>query len=73
MKTSRLQAFGPEIWIADGPNVSFFSFPYPTRMAVVRSTIAIGLGLTLAVSPFAHVFVMCPPPLNLGRSWVRYS
>ena len=25
-----------EIWIADGPCVPFFSFPYPTRMTVVR-------------------------------------
>jgi hypothetical protein len=24
------------MWIAEGPNVSFFGFPYPTRMAVVR-------------------------------------
>ena len=27
---------GPELWIAEGPIVSFFGFPYPTRMAVVR-------------------------------------
>jgi hypothetical protein len=31
-----LQEFGPEIWMADGPVVSFYGFPYPTRMAVVR-------------------------------------
>ena len=31
-----LQKIGDEIWIADGPTVSFYSFPYPTRMAVVR-------------------------------------
>ena len=29
-------AFGPNIWIAEGPVVSFLSFPYPTRMAVIR-------------------------------------
>ncbi|ARN80169.1 DUF4336 domain-containing protein [Methylocystis bryophila] len=33
---TRLCAFGPEIWTADGPSVSFFSFPYPTRMALIR-------------------------------------
>ena len=33
---TRLRAFGPEIWIADGPTVSFFTFPYPTRMALIR-------------------------------------
>jgi hypothetical protein len=25
-----------DIWIADGGSVSFFGFPYPTRMIVVR-------------------------------------
>jgi hypothetical protein len=33
---SQLAQFGPEIWTAEGPVVSFFSFPYPTRMAVIR-------------------------------------
>jgi hypothetical protein len=31
-----LQEFGQSLYIADGPTVSFYSFPYPTRMAVVR-------------------------------------
>lgn len=31
-----LEAFGPSLYVADGPTVSFFGFPYPTRMAVVR-------------------------------------
>lgn len=31
-----LQQIGDEIWIADGPTVSFYGFPYPTRMALVR-------------------------------------
>jgi hypothetical protein len=31
-----LLQFGHEIWIADGPVTSFHSFPYPTRMAVIR-------------------------------------
>jgi hypothetical protein len=33
---NRLYAFGPEIWTAEGPVVSFYGFRYPTRMAVVR-------------------------------------
>lgn len=32
----QLQNIGDEIWIADGPTVSFYGFPYPTRMALVR-------------------------------------
>ncbi len=31
-----LEEFGPSLYVADGPTVSFFSFPYPTRMAVAR-------------------------------------
>lgn len=34
--TSMLEAFGPSIYTADGPSVSFYGFPYPTRMGVVR-------------------------------------
>lgn len=33
---TRLREFGPGIYTADGPEVSFFGFPYPTRMALVR-------------------------------------
>ena len=31
-----LQPFGPSLFIVDGPTVSFFGFPYPTRMALAR-------------------------------------
>jgi hypothetical protein len=31
-----LREFGPQIWVAEGPVVSFFRFAYPTRMAVIR-------------------------------------
>lgn len=31
-----LNQFGPSLYVADGPEVSFFGFPYPTRMAAVR-------------------------------------
>lgn len=31
-----LEEFGPSLFIAEGPTVPFFGFPYPTRMAVVR-------------------------------------
>ena len=33
-----LEEFGPSLYLADGPTVSFLGFPYPTRMAVVRLT-----------------------------------
>jgi hypothetical protein len=28
-----LDEFGPSLYVADGPTLSFFGFPYPTRMA----------------------------------------
>jgi hypothetical protein len=31
-----LREFGQSLYIAEGPTVSFYGFPYPTRMAVVR-------------------------------------
>ncbi|MHA1553983.1 MAG: DUF4336 domain-containing protein [Alphaproteobacteria bacterium] len=31
-----LQEFGPSLYIADGPPVSFYGFRYPTRMAIAR-------------------------------------
>lgn len=31
-----LEEFGPSLYLADGPTVSFYGFPYPTRMAVAR-------------------------------------
>ena len=31
-----MKEFAPSLYVADGPAVSFYGFPYPTRMAVVR-------------------------------------
>jgi hypothetical protein len=31
-----LELFGPSLYVAAGPTVSFFGFPYPTRMALAR-------------------------------------
>jgi hypothetical protein len=31
-----LEAFGPHLYVADGPAVSFYGFSYPTRMAVAK-------------------------------------
>lgn len=36
MGDSALRTFGPDIWVGEGPVVSFYGFLYPTRMAVVR-------------------------------------
>ncbi len=31
-----LKEFGPSLYVADGPSVSFYGFPYSTRMAVAK-------------------------------------
>jgi len=31
-------SFGENIWVAEGPVVSFYGFPYATRMAIIRLT-----------------------------------
>lgn len=36
MATPALQPFGPEIWLADGPEADVVGFRYPTRMAVIQ-------------------------------------
>ncbi len=36
MGVPELSEFGTGIWIGEGPVVSFYTFPYPTRMAVIR-------------------------------------
>ncbi|MEE4361031.1 MAG: DUF4336 domain-containing protein [Pseudomonadales bacterium] len=36
MKAPLLERFGPSLHLADGPVVSFYGFPYPTRMAIAQ-------------------------------------
>lgn len=33
-----LEPFGLDIWLVEGPVVSFYGFPFPTRMMVIRLT-----------------------------------
>ena len=46
---SDLEAVGENIWLAEGEIVDFYSFPYPTRMVVVR----LSSGLLWVWSPIA--------------------
>jgi hypothetical protein len=59
-----------DIWIADGANVPFFGFPYPTRMTVVRlldrslwvcSPIALSSSLAEAVNALGPVRYLVSP------------
>src|SRR4051794_21109200 len=70
----RLGAFGPNIWIADGPVVPFYTLPYPTRMALVRlgdgglfvwSPIALTKGLKAEVDALGDPgFIVAPNKLH---------
>jgi hypothetical protein len=62
-----LELFGPQLYLAEGPVVSFYGFPYPTRMAVARlsdgnawvwSPIALDdhlAGAVEAIGPVRHI------------------
>jgi hypothetical protein len=59
-----LEEFGPNLYMADGPTVSFYGFPYPTRMAIAKlsdnsawvwSPIALSEGLAGAVDAIGQV------------------
>jgi hypothetical protein len=51
-----LESFGPSLYVASGPVVSFYGFPYPTRMAAARLS-------------DGSVWIWSPIPL--GRDLVR--
>ncbi len=47
-----LVSFGENLYVADGPTVSFFGIPYPTRMAVARlSTGSVWVWSPIALTP----------------------
>jgi hypothetical protein len=65
-----LDEFGPHLYIANGPPVSFLGIPYPTRMAVVRlangdlwiwSPIALSPGLESALDALGPVRQIVSP------------
>lgn len=61
-----LEPFGPSLYIADGPTVSFFGFPYPTRMAVAR----LSDGSVWVWSPIALTHELADQVQSIGS--VRY-
>ncbi|HKJ71360.1 MAG TPA: DUF4336 domain-containing protein [Gammaproteobacteria bacterium] len=78
-----LQAIDTDIWLAEGPVVDFYSFPYPTRCVIVRlpgerlwvwSPIALDDDLQAAVDARGEVAFLVSPNklhhLSLGQ-WQR--
>lgn len=67
-----LAEFGPALWVGEGPVVSFFGFPYPTRMAILRladgglfvwSPIALSAEVKVAVDALGPVRFLVSPNL----------
>jgi len=67
---SALESFGPDIWVAEGPVVSFYGFPYPTRMVAIRlangdlfiwSPVALTPDLKRVVDALGHVAHLVSP------------
>ncbi len=67
-----LSPFGRDIWVGEGPVVSFYGFPYPTRMVVMRladgglfvwSPIALSADLKAAVDALGPVRFLVSPNL----------
>lgn len=62
-----LDAFGPGLWLAAGPEVRVIGFPYPTRMAVLR----IRPGELLLWSPVARSEALAKAVAALGEvRWI---
>ena len=73
-----LDLFGAEIWSIDGPVLSFFGFPFPTRAAVIRlrdggifvwSPVALSTSLRAeidALGPVRHIVA----PNKLHNLWL---
>ena len=67
---TQLHPIGDRIWLADGPIVDFYSFPYPTRMVIARlegdalwvwSPIALTEDLRAEVEALGHVAHLVSP------------
>lgn len=78
-----LEQFGPSLFVAEGPDVSFFGIPYPTRMAAILlddggvwvwSPVALSAELTESVNALGPVrFIVSPNKIHhlfLGE-WAR--
>ncbi|MGD8808786.1 MAG: DUF4336 domain-containing protein [Gammaproteobacteria bacterium] len=77
-----LEEFGPSLYVANGPTVPFFGFPYPTRMALARlssgdvwvwSPIALTQELAQATDAVGPVrFIVSPNKLHhlFLREWI---
>lgn len=67
---------GPDVWVFDGPHISFYGIPFPTRMTVVRlrggglwvhSPIRVSDEVIANVKALGHVTHIIAP------NWIHYA
>jgi len=71
----RLKAVAPDVWIVDGPAVTFYGMPFPTRMTVIR----LATGKLWLHSPVAPAASLVEEVTSLGSvthlvspNWIHY-
>ncbi len=71
-----LEPLGPDIWLADGPEIRFYGIPFPTRMTVIR----LQSGDLFLHSPVRHSPELERELRDLGRirhlvspNWIHYA
>lgn len=81
--TDNLREFAPDLWVSEGPIVSFYGFDYPTRMAIARlpsgnlwvwSPIPIDAALARALDELGRVeYIVTPNKLHhlFLTEWVQ--
>lgn len=71
-----LKPIGPDIWIADGPHISFYGLPFPTRMTIVRLADG-GLWIHSPIKPddklIAQINKIGPVRHLIGPNWFHYA
>lgn len=71
-----LKPVAPEIWLADGPAISFYGMPYPTRMTLVRLADG-GLWLhspiRLTAALARDVAALGPVRHLVAPNWIHYA
>ncbi len=71
-----LKAVGPNIWIVDGPAISFYKLPFSTRMTIVRlenGSVWVHSPIRLTDELAATVEAVGPVIALIAPNWIHYA
>lgn len=71
-----LKPFGPDLWIVDGPEIRFYSLPFPTRCTVVRLTngdIWVHSPTRPTAELTAQIDALGPVTHLVAPNWIHYA